>query len=520
MSNFPSIILEEMINSFKETVPTRSLLAMDISKDDDNFFFHFRFQFKEMLETEYGYGQTDTAPLDVAAHRNKIAHRIRAKKTHWFKKILELVDSPNKKELDPIKEEYISYQNFAKANQLGNSSEFVLNYEIFNKQRINDLVEWKDNKHEWITNFPYIQKKSFSQIEKAWEDDLLLFVGDFLIKNKLDQPDSYSSLISNTPEIITYPTFSIRSEKMDMKVYEEEKQERKKRELPTEVSYINEYAISNTELLRTIIRTRPDDQLVTNKELFKTLDAKDKSLINFILKRLTSSFYTSPTIEFDIKEAAEHAYNSKNKSIYERTEKKLEKIMAFQFEVIIKKKDTSQQDGVVRWVFFDSLTIDTDANNRRYAKVELGSFVYRQILNNQTIQLYSHLLNKIQGEMASIIVYSLQKERKELYINKDQTEKFLHYDFFLSIVRLNRKRIKENMNKIEEALQEFKDLNFIIKDYSRTSDGFIVQFLSFTDAEKEDYLTENKILPIFPITLDAEVEVEDVEELASNKELQ
>ena len=160
MNNFPSIILEEMVKSFKETVPTRSLLAVDINKEDENFFFHFRFTFKEILETEYGYGYTDTAPLDVAAHRNKIAHRIRAKKTHWFKKLVEQIDSPSKKELDPIKEEYITYQNFAKTNQIGNSSTLPLNYEIFKEQRITELKEWNENKNDGLLIFLIYKRKA------------------------------------------------------------------------------------------------------------------------------------------------------------------------------------------------------------------------------------------------------------------------------------------------------------------------------------------------------------------------
>lgn len=436
---------------------------------------------KTILIDTFGY-ETSEVPDSRDIRYSHYKKRVSSKR-YWLKSFIAEVKEPN----NPVEQEIASWNMLSEQLKASNANFNIKEEErkLFGVDDISELFdlrvqhveEWAKNTESHLTEFRYLSFKKKFQVEKAFETDLIFIISNIII-DEFDG-DLLKSIDESPYGLIDNPLFSDKAIKMKL-------QSDIDAETKTEI-YYSDYDMDDDHLLRTIIKLEEGDTIHANKNIIKTLDKVDREIILHVLRQRDEVFYTDRTISVDIGSLVSKFYTSKSIKSYQAIEEKLEKIKSFEFQAIIKKKSEKFRDGKAKWSIFDTLYINTDDNGRRYAEITIGTYFHQQFINDQTVKIYSNVLESIEGNVSKILVHALQKERLERHLqNKPLTDIFRH-QYFSRKIRLDKRKIDANIKMIESSLQEFKQLNILIHDYKRIDKAFQISFIPLSNTEIHDF---------------------------------
>ncbi|CCF16706.1 hypothetical protein BLGI_4675 [Brevibacillus laterosporus GI-9] len=438
---------------------------------------------KNILIQTFGY---DTPHLeDHSVIREKNYRKRQQSKKYWLKKFeKELAEVPN----NPVSIEISSWklaleQMKASSPDLDIIKESerligVKNLQDLPKLRLEQIKKWATTSSTFLSDYRYLSSKKKNQIEKALDTDL-----NFIIAEIIDQYDLTNAVDIQPHGLIENVVFAEKSTSLKIK--------KEINAITQKETYFDDYEISDNEFLRTIIKVEDGDFLLADKSLTKSLDATDQEIIFYVLSQKDESFYTDRTITVDISKLVGKAYKSQGVKNYVEIEKRLRKIRSFGFQAVIKKQSEKARPGSADWSIFDSVVINSNQNGRRYAEIVIGTYFHQQYINQQTVKIYRDSLNSIQGNISKILVHALQKERLERYVQGNKFKDVFPLSFFTRKVRMDKRKTEANMRKIQDALEEFKDLNILIADYKRNSQSsFEISFIPLTNTEMHDFFDQ------------------------------
>lgn len=481
MQTIPLYVYEQIKLSLDEAFKDKllSFLAEDVDDDSkEEWLDHY---IRDILVNQFGYERdevVDPREVRVSAYRRR-----QGNKKYWLKRFKEELAKTD----NPVMQEIESWKMVAEQLKLNNPQLDiraeeerlfgVKNIKDLPKIRLKQIEQWAKDSATKLTDYQYLKQKRKSTIDRAFQTDIIVEIGDIIIEHF--DGDIFNT-ISNPPyDLVNAPLFSQRETKM--KTYWEVDQQ-------TNAKMVyNDYQVSDEYLLRTVIRLDDDEQVTYDSSVFKTLDAMDKMIIEYVLLNKSESFYTDRTITIDISTLVSKLYSSRGIKNYQAIEQRLQKIRSFAFQAIIKKERKNGRAGSFAYPIFEAVLINTDEKGRRYAEITIGTHYYQQIINNQTVKIYSHLLGKLEKNISKILIHALQKERLDRYIQGKAFVGQFGYTYFASKIRFETRKIATNMAAIEESLQEFKDLNILIRSYKRKPQSFEIEFMPLSHAEIHDF---------------------------------
>jgi hypothetical protein len=253
----------------------------------------------------------------------------------------------------------------------------------------------------------------------------------------------------------------------------------------------DEYSFGENQFIQTIISPEEGDEIMLSK--VSRLDEKDSSIIQYTLNQRDERFYTDKRIIVDLRELVHAVYHSESDKAYNLVKERLKKIGRYRIEGKIKN---SNQDVYREFLFnfFQSVIIKKDvATGRTYAEILFSDILHEQYINNQTVQIYSHFMKKLENPISRILIYAFPMERLESYLNEENCRKSFDYNYFSNKIRFRSKRIETNLKLVEASLKEFKEHQILIEEYKRVGTGFEIILIPLSDYEKQDFFSSSPL---------------------------
>jgi hypothetical protein len=419
-------------------------------------------------------------PRDV---KNNAYRKRQDNKKNWLKAFLEEIKTPN----NPLDQEIALGEMLLErlSSTLSSVDVKQKTIELFGVEdlqdlravRVKEVEEWATSRTTNLTDYPYLSSKTQFQLERAFKADFAYLISVFILDNY--DGDLSKSIIHHPNVLVDTPIFA--ESQSVMKMFQEVDEE-------NQPILANEYKVDEDFLIRSIIKLKEGDKVIRKT---KTLDEKDNTIIQYVLSQRDQRFFTERKIYIDVLDLVVNLYKSKGAKNYQLVEERLQKIARYTIEAII-KKSTKGRDGKLSFTIFDRVIIDTDDAGKRYAEILVGDTLYQQLFNQQTVQIYSDNIKRLENPYSRILIFALQKERLERYIQNKPFRDIFDYKFFAHKVRFQTRKIDNNMEMLNAALQEFKDQNIIIEDFRRIHQSFEITFIPLSHYEIHDFIGPEK----------------------------
>lgn len=434
----------------------------------------------ELLTSEFHY---DEKPMsDVKSIRHRVVKRIKGTKKNWLKQVEGSTGQDN-----PIERELSVLQRF-RDNPAFSSKFNELDDDEFKEKRLENLRTWASDPDAPTSAFPFFSEQHPASVKTAIRNDAIWFIAEYIIAEYGDNGDLRKA-VENNPEAISQPIWT------DKSIYRDETVEtiRREDELHT-VTLYNFHKDGEELTLQTSLPLNTDDVVESKGLRNHQPDGKDMEIIRFIFRQKDNEFYKTKSITFDLRQLVLEIFKTASVRNYDNIEERLKKLSNIRFEMRIKSSNRKKKEGSMTWAFFDSLLINTDENGRRFVHIVIANSIYEQMINNQTTQIYQREVSRLELNLSKFLIHALQKERLRLNAeNSPLTGTYSVYGFFMAHVRLPKGQFVRNMEMIQQALQEFKELGIIIEDYrpNKSLYEFEITFKPLSDMERADY--ENRL---------------------------
>ena len=451
-----------------------TLFIEDIYPQNKKKFYSDNFQdfINDVLNSDF---KNRTSKEDLQEIKNNITRNKNKKKKNWLKVFetdYKSLQTPNPSTSTLLYEfktyEMMQIDELKRAFGVNSAKELI-------DLRYAEVKSWEKDKNSKLVDFRYFKDKKPNQKLTAFRDDLVLEIID--ISNKHFNGSLNDFLTQRATDLIDNPIFGINKMLLQMDTAIDE--------TSNSPVLFNDYYVSEDYILRTLIR---EPENVKVKECY-ILDERDSEIIDMIYSKIRPNFYRDKTIEIDIGEITKRIYPTSNGYAYKDAENRIMKISMYQIQGLIKEKDDIK-DTKFNINFFDHVVIETDPiSKKRIAKIVFGEILHSRYIHNKTVKIASYQYKQMDSFLSKMLFFTLQKERLEKSVTQNIGFYFGEYDymFFRHKIRFRSRKKAENMKLIEESLNEFKDKEFLIRNFKRNIDSFLIEFYPLTKEEKEDF---------------------------------
>lgn len=405
-------------------------------------------------------------------------------KKNWYKALLRDIErntkTPLHQEVEVLKkllEREENKENIIKAF-VGNEAAISTPEELI-QYRLQEIEIWVKDKSSLLVEYPYLETKAKYQLQKAFNTDLIYITSKILV----NKPKNWITKYPEEPA--QYPVFADGpiSKKGNLRINPETKQ----RELYDEITLSD-----GNKFIYSFVQANDDEKIKISKLPF--LDDTDNTIILQILNNIDQQlFYTEKKVRVDFLEIVKKAYKSTSNKAYRLTESRILNLTKFQFEGEIVDKEKKERVKKFSFNFFQSAEIIKDpVTGRIFVEVVFSDRLHQQYINDQTINIYSHIIEKLENGYSKILVFAFQKERIDAYLQNRPPRKMYEYSFFADRIRFRSKKIETNLKLIQSSLEEFVALNTLISDFKRVGQGFEIKLIPLTENEKIDLFSDSK----------------------------
>lgn len=362
--------------------------------------------------------------------------------------------------------------------------------DLYLKRKSQELLEWAENDTMPVHSYLFIHEKTKKQKRTAVEIDLLMIIGDFLVNKK----KSFKLALHQSPfSAVNTSFFGISNRgKLDIHsksvVIEEHEIVMGNDQQATYYETVPKNKFAQKQNVKMLVNS--DFVTDLNKKV-PDLDAKDFELFLDVLSFRDVNFQATRRINFALKDLVRRLYGSDNSKNYKATIERLLKLSNYRI--------TEMNDEGEYYVrsLFSSVKIQNDSKDMRAGKLVtayVSEDVYDDYLRQQMVNIYSDKVKELKGYFAYHLAFVLQKERIMAHqANEPNPVKRKWLDFSYAI-RFNRRTKKENLEELEKALTQIKELNFIIQDFYRSGDYLFFQFYPMASFELDDSTIDSKKL--------------------------
>lgn len=412
--------------------------------------------------------------VDLLEIKTTYHRRRQMTKKNWFNQLKKDVERLTTTSIHKEREVLMTVFESRSAGQalkgaIGN----IQDPDAYVNSRLAEIEEWSVDKESRLTDFPYLETKQKYQIEKAFENDFVCIICDFL-KNA---PKNW--VTHRFKDLIENPVFADGKAKMNGNVVFDPDQN-------ATILY-DDHKLSDNRVIRSMISFEKDE-IVKLDRMF-LLDDVDSEIIEHAMENRDNRFFTDKKFVFDLRPLVNRIYGNTSKKAYDLVTKRIKKIGRFSIEgrTFSPNKETKT---AFLYNLFQSVEVKTEeATGRVYAEMQLSDKLHQQFITNQTVQIYSHLIHRLENRLSKILIYAFQNERIDAYLQKREMKQHYEYNFFLDRIRFRSKRIDSTLKQIESSLQEFKEAKILIVDYKRVGNSFDIRLAPLTSSEIEDFFS-------------------------------
>lgn len=393
--------------------------------------------------------------------------RINQTKKRWVKSAIKDYKSPSSKKPKELLAEYEFFKDyFSKfgAPSLKDTYQKETPEEIIS-DRIEELKKWSEDKNSLLSNYRYIRSKTKTQIEKIIFDDLLILIGDTIMK-KYDGKVQ-NMIIEEPSTFVDYPIFSNNRGKLQLSNEEIKEDEGD--------YYYNDYAPSNKYTLRTLVPKMYAD----GKNLVGILDDTDREIFSQVMKQRSGIFATQRRIFVSIGQIVKNSFKSDGIENYKLVESRIYKMFNMRFKI-------QRTENSIGFGIFDYVNIDYE--NGWTAEITINDTIHQEYLKKQTIRMYKDVLKNLELPISKSLIFILQKERFLCHSEQQSYVQEYPYSFFTHKLRFKSRSKGENFKILAAALDEIKHHKVAVKDFKFNGDTIQIEYIEVTQYEIEDLI--------------------------------
>lgn len=412
--------------------------------------------------------------VDLLQIKDTYRRRRQLTKKNWYKQLKKEVEEQNH---SPIHDELESLKKIMESTH--SNEKFKSTFKNIDEpakyiqSRLDDIQAWAIDRDTRLTDYSYLETKKQYQIVKAFENDIVYIICDFLKRS----PKNWIS--HRFKDLIENPVFTDGKAKLKGNVKFDSEN--------NQTIVYDDYKLSDERIIRSFISIQENEEIELDKMFF--LDDTDSEILEHIIEQRDKRFYTDKTIVFDMSPLLTRVYGDTSQKAYDLATKRLNKIRRFSIEG---RKTSSDKE--VKTTFFYNLfqkveVTKDEVTGRVYAELQFSDDLHQQFITKQTVQIYSHFIHRLESRLSKILIYALQKERLDAYLQERKMKDHFDYTFFSDRIRFRSKRIDANLKQIESSLQEFKYGDILIEDYQRTGNAFEITLKPLSESEKQDFFS-------------------------------
>lgn len=367
---------------------------------------------------------------------------------------------------------------------------------------ISDLVEetraWSQDTSSLLIAFPGIQ--SFSQ-EKVYDSILSdIFINAFhFIKEHYDgNIRSYKQILPDT--MVSLPFFGEKKEPLDLK--------------PSNDMLVEKLLLADDSIFQTVVTlSAGPDGSVDGPRVQSSLDQLDLQFFQYgMFANIDDEFYNSKSVAAPLLNYAKLINPRPNKQYLNRAVERLKNYPHKTYSYIDKERnivldeynliDRVQIINPDDFVPTDEYPYASDAK----VIITFGDKLYEEIMNQQLTLIATSDLEQVSSGLAKLLGPVLQKERTLLSLKVDRNKNIdeqmtqtYRYTFFARSIRtLGVRKSAKNLERLANALREYKDANLYIKAIAFQGDSYRITYYVLSDDECIDVKSRwyNKSLAI------------------------
>ena len=342
---------------------------------------------------------------------------------------------------------------------------------IENQKRTID--EWASNKNSFLVDFPLISSKTINQVRSSFKVDLIVSLTE-IIMDSLD--GDIGSYFTSKPTILLENPFFAPS----------------KHTVPVSQaldSYIANLVDFDAEDMVFQMLVSSDPNNTDDIKKVKVFDPRDNQILLTLINNIRMDFYGSKQLVVDVGSIAKSINSRPNSHLYEDVKLRVHNMARTGFRLC--KKETPN-DPVFTFTLFDNVkTINQEG--KEFLAITFGDTLFDAITKKRMISVTSSNYNLLDMDMSKLLYHHLQKERISLSTSSVPNEdgllhKSYDYSYFQRIILFRKKKKKENVQLISDALREFVDKSIALADfaYDTKSGLFNLYYFPLSDDEKAD----------------------------------
>lgn len=409
---------------------------------------------------------TNETLLSVGKRREEMKRR-------WLTKELDTkIQSGLQKEVELLQYTYIKTKEKDASHFELITGEKTLDKAIAKIEK--SLRDWRKDKDALICNFPYIEHKTFRQIEKALAHDARYFI---IKKMKETYPTGEQETIISIPSSITQVPYDHTNR---MKI----------NQLNQQGNYFNTTYYIND---KTRFESRIDVQALQEglmQENLKQLNSKDQEILLYLMSLKDEALYQPLPMVVEIGEIVRNVYDTDGKKNYDSVKESLIKMDFMELRVI--DESTMRMTKVS---LFHKVDIGMDEiTEKESARIIFSEDLINEFVKNQTVNIYKDIIDKFTMNATKVLIYPLQRQRIYSASIERDGENILfntNISFFRGALVFGKSRRTKQLKVIEDALNEIIKNKITLKSYVRKGDNFLLEFYPFTEKEKRDLLSNN-----------------------------
>lgn len=333
------------------------------------------------------------------------------------------------------------------------------------EEKIVLIKSWSEDTNSYLSNYLYLTDKSDSQITKALMADIVVIIGDTLLKNYNGRIEDV--IIEKPYSYVENSIFTDTRGKMDLSEDFIEKDHLK--------YHYTDYEPSDEYSLRVLVNKELVDEGPVGE-----LDGTDQRIFSEVLAHRNEVFATQRKIYVEIGKLVTNLFNSDGLENYKLVADRLMKMVNISFNV--KKKNKYLAFGI-----FDYVEIDME-DGLWTAEITINEVIYQEYLKKQTIRMYKAVIQNFELPTSKNLIFALQMERFHLRPENRSAFHQYPYVYFLTKLRFKSKNKRENYKTIKASLEEMVRNQVCVEEFYQQGEHFYIKYIPITDYEVEDLL--------------------------------
>jgi hypothetical protein len=331
------------------------------------------------------------------------------------------------------------------------------------------LKEWIEDEELPTCAFPYLNYKTWTQIEPALVNDIKYCI----IKEIKDRyPTGERVEVLTMPNSMTNLPYdhSNRNKMQSMEIVKNQ--------------YIREIYINDNTVFETRLSVEALNEELMRENL-KLLNALDHQILLYLMSSRHEALYQPIPMVVDIGSIVKDVFKTKSQKNYMAVKGSIVKMSHMQVSVYT---ETLLSTNVK--IFHNAVIGKDEVTQREVARIIFSEELINEFVKDQTVSIYKKIIDQFTLNTSKILIYALQRQRNS-FVSSDEVGNMYfqtNLNFFRGVLFIGTSKRSVQVKTIEKALNEIIKSNITLKSFNRKGDNFILEFYPFTEEEKRDLL--------------------------------